>query len=354
MAKQLFRNYLLYGAGFFVAAIAIGLWLGYATALRNQPQIKGQTENSDTNQKDQALSSPNKVESEANANTEILDTNILFYKALTLGNQAASITRYTKTPNGWLDVSSKWQQAITVLQLVPPDHSQYGEAQKKIREYRRNLAYSNKRLETLVPDLKNKLLPRAITAVGVPSLTNVGLIQSASTAVGTGNSSSRVPAPTEMPVPPMSSQLPVIKTNSFNGNAPEVSSLSRELDSNKKIKEAFVDYQVWALEHRKNTFQWGLHSSIAIFILVIAIVVFGLFLSYLQFRKGQISETKFSLGKGSIEISSAVIGFLILGLSLAFFYLYLQHVYPIQEIGGTTSSTASNEDNASKSSPSEK
>lgn len=101
-----------------------------------------------------------------------------------------------------------------------------------------------------------------------------------------------------------------------------------------------TQYDIWTLNHRKNTLQLSFYSSIAIFLLVVVIVVVGLYLSYLQLLKGLSSETKLVVKEGTLEVSSAIIGFLILLLSLAFFYLYLREVYPIHEIGTTTEKNA--------------
>lgn len=101
-------------------------------------------------------------------------------------------------------------------------------------------------------------------------------------------------------------------------------------------QEKRTQYDIWILDHRRNTFRLSLYSSIAIFLLVVIVVMAGIYLSYLQLVKGLSSETKVAIKEGSFEVSSSIIGFLILFLSLAFFYLYLREVYPVHEIGTTT------------------
>ncbi|HEV7705502.1 MAG TPA: hypothetical protein VGO46_14495 [Gemmatimonadaceae bacterium] len=128
---------------------------------------------------------------------------------------------------------------------------------------------------------------------------------------------------------------------------------------------AYYDYRVTGLAHRRAVFEWQLFSSQIIFWIVIGLVVTGVAFSGIQFRaaleaaraarvhavarfastvpaasvpKDAIS-TPISLGLDSsveashdgIKVSSPVLGVIILALSLLFFYLYLNFVYPIQE-----------------------
>ena len=128
--------------------------------------------------------------------------------------------------------------------------------------------------------------------------------------------------------PNVGSGMPPVPTNN---------SLAYQEEKNK--------YDAWELTHRKNTLRLHLYSSIAILILVVVIVIAGIFLSYEQLRKGSSSETKFSVKGGAVEISSSIIGFLILFLSLAFFYLYLKEVYPVHEIGAAKDNAGLTDEN---------
>jgi len=130
-----------------------------------------------------------------------------------------------------------------------------------------------------------------------------------------------------------------------------------------KWREHETEYQGWRLGYTKHVFLWHFCTSIAIFFLVSGIVLFGLWLSYLQFRKdfvgahkpgdvdterpqqitggpvpaeghesdqsGSATHSSLKVGLHGIEVSSSIIGLLILVLSLAFFYLYLSNVYPV-------------------------
>ncbi|MFO6463619.1 hypothetical protein ACK8OR_04440 [Jannaschia sp. KMU-145] len=90
------------------------------------------------------------------------------------------------------------------------------------------------------------------------------------------------------------------------------------------------------LEHRVSVFAWQHASSQVLFVAVLAIVAMGLYFSWMQFRAergGAVAPTTtLKAGQSGIEVSSPVLGVVILALSLGFFYLYLAHVYPITEI----------------------
>lgn len=103
--------------------------------------------------------------------------------------------------------------------------------------------------------------------------------------------------------------------------------------------KAYYEYRTQGYEHRKGVFEWQLFSSKVIFGLVVAIVLVGLYFSWLQFHAGfrekaaaADTATTIEAGTAGIKVSSPVLGVIILTLSLAFFYLYLVHVYPIEDI----------------------
>ena len=105
--------------------------------------------------------------------------------------------------------------------------------------------------------------------------------------------------------------------------------------------------------HRIRAFTWQHNSGIIIFFLVILIVLFGIYLSYYQFRLGkkmilkqmeineklktsdqhlEILTADLQINKDGVKISTAVIGLAILVISVVFFFLYLKYVYPLHEI----------------------
>lgn len=119
-----------------------------------------------------------------------------------------------------------------------------------------------------------------------------------------------------------------------------------DLDS--VVLEAQAQHQVFAVAHQKRTFTQQYYSSIIIFIMVLAIVVMGLILSYKQFKlneeivrhsikekrenidNGTNTEASLEVGKDGIKMNTAVIGLMILAISLVFFFLYLRFVYHIE------------------------
>ncbi len=94
---------------------------------------------------------------------------------------------------------------------------------------------------------------------------------------------------------------------------------------------------VRSLDHRTAVFAWQHLSSQIIFFVVIGIVGIGLYFSWMQFHATRPGDpaviTQLELSGTGLKVSSPVLGVIILVLSLAFFYLYLTHVYPISELG---------------------
>ncbi|CAN5446515.1 hypothetical protein BH23BAC3_BH23BAC3_07660 [soil metagenome] len=106
---------------------------------------------------------------------------------------------------------------------------------------------------------------------------------------------------------------------------------------------AYYEYRVSGFQHRKEVFAWQLFSTKLIFWSVLFLVFSGICFSGIQFYKSisrkwpegtatPESVTEFEASAQGIKISSPVLGVIILVISLAFFYLYLVHVYPISEI----------------------
>ena len=89
---------------------------------------------------------------------------------------------------------------------------------------------------------------------------------------------------------------------------------------------------------RQRAFDWHHTTTVLIFWLVNLIVVSGLIFSGVQFFKqggdkdNDDSHTNFKISLSGLEASSKGIGLLIFILSIAFFYLYLIYVYPVNEL----------------------
>lgn len=97
------------------------------------------------------------------------------------------------------------------------------------------------------------------------------------------------------------------------------------------------EYQARGFRHRSRVFNWQFYSSLLIFGIVNLLVLAGLGFSWMQFRRsweegGEGLESEMELSHAGMKVRSSVLGVIILFVSLAFFYLYLVHVYPIEEI----------------------
>ncbi len=110
-------------------------------------------------------------------------------------------------------------------------------------------------------------------------------------------------------------------------------------------QQAYYEDQVWSYRHRQDVFAWQLLSSKIIFVVVLILVFVGIFFSGVQFYKSlkwgpgekegaspAASITEFEATAKGIKVSSPVLGVIILVISLAFFYLYLVRVFPIEEL----------------------
>jgi hypothetical protein len=136
----------------------------------------------------------------------------------------------------------------------------------------------------------------------------------------------------------------------------------------------YFDSETNALRQRAKVFEFQLLSSKITFAVVIALVLAGLVFSAIQFgvvlrRTAPISAAPLTaeertsdqlsrvespggtqsplslagdleMSTGGIKIKSSVIGLLVLMISMAFFFLYLKYVFPIEELSPATSSAA--------------
>ncbi len=107
--------------------------------------------------------------------------------------------------------------------------------------------------------------------------------------------------------------------------------------------KSYYAYMNTGYKHRARVFLWQLISSCIIFCVVILLVLCGVYFAWLQFKLAlkqiqarqknatNILATEMSASPKEIKVSSPVLGVIILLISLLFFYLYLVHVYPINE-----------------------
>ena len=103
--------------------------------------------------------------------------------------------------------------------------------------------------------------------------------------------------------------------------------------------QAYYAYRKAGYEHRLGVFAWQSLSTKVIFVVVLLLVLAGIYFAAIQFHAGlrrretdptYPDETELSLSLSEVKVRSPVLGVIILTISLAFFYLYLVHVYPIR------------------------
>lgn len=166
------------------------------------------------------------------------------------------------------------------------------------------------------------------------------------------------------PIPP---PAPALKTDE------EV----RELESLWRQQE--IRHHIWSYQSRERVFEWNHKADILIFAVVMLIVLSGLVLSAVQFyiavlaartdaaravspdgssestvnapaasaggssdpALNQALQSEVGISSSGLQVKSSVLGVVILVISLAFFYLYLDNVYPITERPGLSEATES-------------
>lgn len=111
-------------------------------------------------------------------------------------------------------------------------------------------------------------------------------------------------------------------------------------------EKALQDYYIYrseGLQHRREVFVWQLFSAKLIFVIVLTLVASGIIFAAIQFKRGSQNNsgtreakedlsTEMEISSKGVKINSPVLGVIILTISLAFFYLYLVYVYPIENI----------------------
>ncbi len=121
---------------------------------------------------------------------------------------------------------------------------------------------------------------------------------------------------------------------------------NKEFNKNYQTKD-IKEYEEWRLNFIKKSYEWQFYSSIGIYFLVVFILFTGLYFSYLQFKNSIIKqninnnnkdskntkslpETKLKLSQTGVEVSSSLIGVIILVFSVIFFYMYIEKIYPLK------------------------
>ncbi|MET0984385.1 MAG: hypothetical protein ABW034_03155 [Steroidobacteraceae bacterium] len=123
-------------------------------------------------------------------------------------------------------------------------------------------------------------------------------------------------------------------------------------DTYLRAMRGYYEYRTSGYQYRARVFEWQLFSSRIIFCTVVLLVCAGIYFAAVQFhvalavarRTNSIATESAAPSEGSplvthleisakgVVVNSSILGVIILVLSLAFFYLYLVYVYPIQDV----------------------
>ncbi len=106
---------------------------------------------------------------------------------------------------------------------------------------------------------------------------------------------------------------------------------------------AYYDYRQRGYQHRMGVFEWQSFSTKLIFAVVLILVFLGIYFAAIQFHvglrrggksgaAGEPESTELVLSVKELKVRSPVLGVIVLAISLAFFYLYLVYVYPIENV----------------------
>jgi len=125
-------------------------------------------------------------------------------------------------------------------------------------------------------------------------------------------------------------------------DAPDPAASPETTQAYQATLQAYYAYRKAGYEHRLGVFDWQSLSTKVIFVVVLLLVLAGIYFAAIQFHAGlrrrdqadpaRPEETELSLSLSEVKVRSPVLGVIILTISLAFFYLYLVHVYPIRNV----------------------
>lgn len=132
----------------------------------------------------------------------------------------------------------------------------------------------------------------------------------------------------------------------INANIEEQRYYERKYNELELNEKKYEDYNLYKIKYIEKTFNWQYLSSIIIFCTVMLITLIGIFFSWKHFNRAKntnqtpssdannmvdqdIFDASFSIQEG-IKLKTSILGIVILVVSLAFLYFYLNFVYPIK------------------------
>lgn len=126
------------------------------------------------------------------------------------------------------------------------------------------------------------------------------------------------------------------------------------LKYHRQFEESKLQHDLLSMKHRQESLSFQYMQGWVIFIVVMVLVLGGFYLAFLQFKLDEkitlakaeidnisdksLSDTTLEVSKEGVKITSSVIGLIVLGMSFAFFYMYIKHVYTITELSSINSS----------------
>jgi len=124
-------------------------------------------------------------------------------------------------------------------------------------------------------------------------------------------------------------------------------SISDESVHSDKLRQAIEQYaveknnhKIWALQQVQRAYTWQHWGTYVIYMVVVILVFSGLIMAWRQFNAGLDTNgsgpavNTIEISKSGIKLSSPVLGLIILVISLGFFYLFIDEVYPLRDKEG--------------------
>ena len=104
---------------------------------------------------------------------------------------------------------------------------------------------------------------------------------------------------------------------------------------------------------RQQLFERQIFFHWIILFVVVVVVLSGVWLSFLQIKKsnGDATSGTMEISASGLKVQSSVIGLLMLGLSMGFFYLYLTNVYKLRAEDDPTKAGSPTQQEEKKAAP---
>lgn len=104
-----------------------------------------------------------------------------------------------------------------------------------------------------------------------------------------------------------------------------------KLDLEREHWESYIKHQQNLMRLKENVYSIHCKMTIAILILVSFLVIGGFYFAFIQFQRDKsFGNNTIKISKYGFEISSSVIGLVVLFMSFLFFYLFIKDVYAVR------------------------